>query len=306
MNFFIKKLYRVLAVFFFVTSLSIVSTGKVQADNVLSNNVAGVSKAQAAKFAAGSTRLTVAKVAKYSKAIRGEKKLICFDLDGTLTQHKTQLTEANKETLDALAKKYKIIMVGAGNALRIYKQMNDYPIDIVANYGMQESKIVNGTFTIIRDEKCKVDSAFFIKNCDNLRKKYGYTQYEGDPIEFQESGMVTFGLLGTKATSADKLKFDPDKKKRRAMYPEMLRIFKDYSVYIGGTTSFDIAKKQYNKYSAVMRYAKEHGYSKNQVLFVGDDFGDGGGDSHIRLGGIDYIQIYDFTKIPERLSFLYK
>ena len=33
--------------------------------------------------------------------------------------------------------------------------------------------------------------------------------------------------------------------------------------------------------------------------------GDGGGDSHIRLGGMDYIHITDFTKLPERVAFLY-
>ena len=54
-----------------------------------------------------------------------------------------------------------------------------------------------------------------------------------------------------------------------------------------------------------MNYAHKHGYTRDQVLFVGDDFGDGGGDSHIRLAGMDYIHITDFTKLPERMAFLY-
>ena len=55
------------------------------------------------------------------------KKLICFDLDGTLTQHRSKLEEENKKVLDALQCKYKVIMVGAGGAARIYAQMNEYP-----------------------------------------------------------------------------------------------------------------------------------------------------------------------------------
>jgi hydroxymethylpyrimidine pyrophosphatase-like HAD family hydrolase len=51
------------------------------------------------------------------------KKLICFDLDGTLTQHRSPLEKASKDLLDALSKKYKVIMVGAGGCERIYKQM---------------------------------------------------------------------------------------------------------------------------------------------------------------------------------------
>ena len=35
-------------------------------------------------------------------------KLIAFDLDGTLTQHKTPLEPANFEALQALSKKYKL------------------------------------------------------------------------------------------------------------------------------------------------------------------------------------------------------
>ena len=116
--------------------------------------------------------------------------------------------------------------------------------------------------------------------------------------------MVTFALLGTKAAKEKKLVFDPDRAKRRVMYPEVVEIFKDYTVYIGGSSSFDIVEKQYNKYDATMEYAKMHGYTKEQVLFLGDDMGDGGGDSHIRLGGMDYLHILDYTKIPEMMDFL--
>ena len=40
-------------------------------------------------------------------------KLIAMDLDGTLTQHKEQLIPENKEIIDQLAKKYKLLMVVA-------------------------------------------------------------------------------------------------------------------------------------------------------------------------------------------------
>ena len=138
-----------------------------------------------------------------------------------------------------------------------------------------------------------------------IRERYGFTEYVGESVEFHPAGMVTLGLLGSKAKTEDKLVFDPDKSKRRAIYKDVCEMFKGYSVFIGGTTSFDITQIQYNKYDAVMNYAHKHGYTRDQVLFVGDDFGDGGGDSHIRLAGMDYIHITDFTKLPERMSFLY-
>ncbi len=234
------------------------------------------------------------------------KKLICFDLDGTLTQHRSPLSDENRALLDELAKHYKLIMVGAGNAPRIYGQMGNYPIDILANYGMQESKMIDGEFKIIREDTTYPDREYFLKTAQYLREKYGYTEYKGDSVEFHPSGMVTFALLGTKADIADKIAFDPTREKRRVMYDEVLSLFPDYTVYIGGSSSFDFSAKQYNKYDAVMKYASEHGYEKDEILYVGDDFGDGGGDSHIRLGGMDYIDVKDYRRVSEDLAFLLK
>lgn len=230
------------------------------------------------------------------------KKLICFDLDGTLTQHRSPLCAENRAELDRLGKKYKLLMVGAGAASRIYAQMGEYPIDILGNYGMEEAHAANGSFTIVRQEHTEIDRDFFSRHIEELRQKYGYTAYKGDSVEFHASGMVTFPLPGTKADIADKLAFDPDRKKRRVLYPEVLQRFKGYTVFIGGSSSFDFSAAQYNKYDAILRYAAENGYQKEEILYVGDDFEDGGGDSHVRLGGLDYIFIDDYKQFPERMK----
>lgn len=233
------------------------------------------------------------------------KKLVCFDLDGTLTQHRSKLEEANKAVLDKLQTRYKVLMVGAGGAKRIYEQMNGYPVDILGNYGMEESKMIDGKFTIVREDVCTPNREFFEEQIAYLRKKYGYESYKGESVEFHATGMVTFPLLGTKADLKDKLVFDPTREKRKVLYPEVKEIFSDYAVYIGGSSSFDFSAKQYNKYDAIMRYAKENGYKKEEILYVGDDFGDGGGDSHIRIYGMDYVEITDYRKLGERLKDLF-
>jgi len=252
----------------------------------------------------GASCLSDEYTAAHAAELRQQKKLLVFDLDGTLSNHKCPMPEANRQLLDELGKRYHIIMCGAGNAPRIFKQMEQYPIDIVANYGMQHTKVVDGELVFTKEVVCEVDKDFFCEKTAYLREKYGYTEFYGEPIEFHKSGMVTIGLLGTEAPKELKIAFDPDRSKRRVMYPEVMEIFKDYTVYIGGSSSFDIVGKQYNKYDATMEYARMHGYTKEQVLFLGDDMGDGGGDSHIRLGGIDYLHILDYTKIPERMAFL--
>lgn len=209
--------------------------------------------------------------------------------------------EQNRAVLNALAKKYKLIIVGAGDAERIYRQTGCYPIDIIGNYGMQESRIVDGKFTLIRETLTHPDRTFFLKNFAYLREKYGYGTFRGETAEFHASGMVTFPLLGTKVDIADKLAFDPTRERRRVMYPEVVDLFRDYAVYIGGSSSFDFTEKRYNKYDAVMAYAAENGYRREEILFVGDDFDDGGGDSHVRIFGLDYVSVTNYTGLKEAL-----
>ena len=232
------------------------------------------------------------------------KKLIAFDLDGTLTQHRTPLGEQNRKVLEKLDKKYKLVMLGAGGAERIFSQLNGFDIEVIGNYGMQEGRLIDGKFTLTKDEQVTVDKKFFTEQIEYLRKKYGYENFAGEGIEFHASGMVTFPLLGTKADIKDKVAFDPTRAKRKVLYPEVLEIFKDYTVYIGGSSSFDFSPKQYNKYDALMDYGRRHGYEKSEILYVGDDFGDGGGDSHVRIGGIDYVEITDYTRLNEKLAHL--
>ncbi len=232
------------------------------------------------------------------------KKLICLDLDGTLTKNHTAIEKDNIELLEELSEKYKLVMVSAGSVERIFHQLGDYPVDIIGNYGMQEGKMKDGKFTVIRKDCLNLERDDFAKKCNYIREKYGYKNYKGESFQIFETGMATFPLLGTDADINERIAFDPDRKKRRKIYQKIVELFPEYNVFIGGTSSFDFSGKKYNKYTAVMNYAEENDYVKDEILFVGDDFGDGGGDSHIRLFGIDYVEVEDYRRLREKLSYL--
>lgn len=233
-------------------------------------------------------------------------KLIAFDLDGTLTQHRSKLEQFNKDVLDKLSARYKLIMVGAGGCERIYRQMNEYPVDIIGFYGMQESVIDKGEFKIVRSEFYSVDRDYFVAAMNKIREKYGYTHYVGDNVVFHDTGAVTLPLLGGEADIRDKVAFDPDRTKRAVMYDYVCSLFEDFNVFIGGSSSFDIVKKQFNKYNALTRYMNEHGLTKDDVMFVGDDFGTGGNDAHIKDGGLNYTVVDSYKNLKNRVAFLLK
>ena len=144
-------------------------------------------------------------------------KLVAFDLDGTITQHKSPLGEENKRLLSALSKKYKLLMVGAGGCLRIFNQLLKFPIDIIGNYGLQygEYNEKTGELEIKRNLVFPVDKESVEKRISALREKFGFTEFKGESVEFHSSGCVTFPILGTKAIQEDKLAFDPDRARRR-------------------------------------------------------------------------------------------
>lgn len=229
-------------------------------------------------------------------------KLVAMDLDGTLTQHKSKLENKNRELLDKISQKYKTVIVGAGSCERIYNQLNNYPIDIIGNYGMQESNIINGKFHLVKNFSYEIDKDFFIKTIKKLRKITGYTSYIGDSVEFHKSGAVTFPLIGTKAELKDKLLFDPNGAKRTAIYEVVTKAFKGFNCFIGGTSSFDIVKKDYDKYLAIMRYAKENNIQRHEILYVGDDFKKGGNDEQVLLNGIDCIKVDDYNTVSLLLN----
>ena len=233
-------------------------------------------------------------------------KLIAFDLDGTLTQHKSPLGEENRKVLEELSKKYKLLMAGAGMCNRIFNQMGKFPIDVLGNYGMQyaEYNPETGELDIVRNDTMPVDKESIEKRVTAMREKYGYTEFAGDNVEYHASGCVTFPVLGTAAKIEDKLAFDPDRKKRRAIYEDVKATFSDYTVFVGGSSSFDMAPAPFNKAYALAKYCEERGIAHDEVVYVGDDYGPGGNDESVYLYDFNFLTIDNYLDFPKVMSVL--
>ena len=234
-------------------------------------------------------------------------RLIAMDLDGTLTQHKQPMSPLTRETLVKLSQKYKLVMAGAGQVMRIFNQMEQFPIDVIGNYGLQYATYNPETkqLDMQRNETLpQGDRGVIEQRVTMLREKYGYTAFAGDNVEYHPSGCLTFPILGTKAVQEDKLAFDPDRAKRRKIYAEVCETFPEYCVFVGGSSSFDMAPKPYNKFYALDLYCKEHGLAHENVLFIGDDYGTGGNDESVYLSDIPFLCVDDYTTFPDLVQFL--
>ena len=120
-------------------------------------------------------------------------------------------------------------------------------------------------------------------------------------MEFHDSGCVTFPLLGTKADIRDKLAFDPDRKKRLVFYDEVCELFPEYTVFVGGSSSFDFAPLPYNKYYALDQFCQNEGYSHEEILYAGDDYGHGGNDEAVYRSDFAFRVVPDYRRVSELL-----
>ncbi len=237
----------------------------------------------------------------FDKNIHKNIKIIALDLDGTLTQHKQPLEDENRNALELLSKKYKLLMVGAGQVMRIWNQLGKMKIDIIGNYGLQYGEYDECTaeMKIVRDLSFDCDCESIKKKVTALRKKYGFEEFRGENVEFHPSGCVTIPILGTKALIEDKIAFDPDRRRRRKIYDEVKALFSDYTVFIGGSSSFDMTPGSFDKYHALDAYCREKGFSHENIVFIGDDYGLGGNDESVFLSDIPFIPIDNYKTFPQ-------
>lgn len=231
-------------------------------------------------------------------------KLVAFDLDGTLTQHKTPIEPQNRAVLEALSQRYHLLMVGAGNAQRIFHQLGDFPIDVIGNYGMQHGTYDPESRSLRVENAAPVpcDREDILARAAELRYRCGFTQYTGGSVEFHDSGVLTFALLGTEAAPADKLAFDPDRSRRRAVLDQVTAAFPEFNVFVGGSSSFDLAPKPYDKRYALERYCAAHGIALSEAAFCGDDYGPGGNDECVYRAGVRFFKVDDYRRFGETVA----
>ncbi len=225
-------------------------------------------------------------------------KLVALDLDGTLTQHRSKLEAETQMILNELLKTHKLLMVCAGGCQRVFSQMEEFPVDIIGFYGMESSVIENKKLRIIDRIKTVNDKAQIVRKVEQLRDELDFVDYFGESVEFHDSGIITFPLIGTTAPLNKKLEFDPKRLIRRKCYGRVCEVFNEYNVFVGGSSSFDIAPKPYRKLYALEQYLNKLNIRKSEVIYFGDDYGLGGNDSDIYNSDIRFVTIDDYRDFP--------
>jgi HAD superfamily hydrolase (TIGR01484 family) len=230
------------------------------------------------------------------------KRLIVFDLDGTLAESKSSLDSEMASLLSALLKIVKVSVISGGDWPQFEKQvLANLPQDELLNnvsllptcgtkfyqYKSGWQKLYSEDFT--GEERQKILSAMksAIEHSDFKIEKVW-----GDVVEDRGS-QITFSALGQHAPLEAKKAWDPDFAKRRKMKEFLDHLIPEFSVRMGGATSVDVTKPGIDKAYGIRKLRDILGISIGEMLFIGDAVFPSGNDYPAKEAGVLSIRVKD-------------
>ena len=231
-----------------------------------------------------------------------EKKLVIFDLDGTLAPSKSPMTEDMGQTVVSLLAIMKVAVISGGGFLQFQTQFLASLPGTTDNYSNLFLLPTSGTRLYIwkgnwyeqyAENLSPQEKAGIIGALNVALKSVGYvppaTQY-GDLIEDRGS-QITFSALGQKAPIELKSQWDPTRSKRERIIAILQEKLPGFDCRIGGTTSVDITRRGVNKAYGIRRLEEFLHMPLEDMVFVGDALFHGGNDYPAKATGIDCIAV---------------
>lgn len=231
------------------------------------------------------------------------KKLIVFDLDGTLAESKAAIDAEMAKLFSALLDVAKVAIISGGDWPQFEKQVIAHlpkgtklaKLSILPTCGTKFyqykptgwKKIYSEDFTAAEKKK-------IISSLNQAVEKSGFMAEKiwGDQVEDRDS-QITFSALGQKAPLEPKKAWDSDFKKRKKIKTILDKLIPDFAVNLGGATSIDVTKPGIDKAYGMHKLHDMLKIPISQMLFMGDALFDGGNDYPARTTGADCIQVRD-------------
>ena len=236
-----------------------------------------------------------------------ELELVCFDIDGTLTESKSPIDKEMSDLLCKLLDTKKVAVVSGGSFNQFKNQFLSHFVCsekeyenlylIPTNGGLFYQYIDNGWKCLYEKMLSDEDKKRIFEAFEKAFEETGFIKPEhiyGPLIEDRES-QVTFSAFGNLAPLAVKKDWDLDHKKREKIVASLNKYIPDFSVRIGGTSSIDITLPGVDKAYGLQYLMKLAGISSKQVLYVGDALFPGGNDSSVIRLGINTKEVEDLS-----------
>ena len=228
------------------------------------------------------------------------KKLIVFDLDGTLAESKSSLDTEMAGLLSALLGVVKVAVISGGNWPQFEKQLlsnlsHDERLKnlfLLPTCGTKFFQYELGWKQLYSEDFTNKEKEKIIRSLDQV---IGLSAFKiegtwGEQIEDRGS-QITFSALGQQAPIEEKKKWDPDFTKRKKIKALLDKLIPEFSVRLGGETSIDVTKPGIDKAYGVRKLRDILGISLKEMIFIGDALFPGGNDYPAEEAGVVSIPV---------------
>jgi phosphomannomutase len=228
------------------------------------------------------------------------KKLIVFDLDGTLAESKSSLEAETCGLLHDLLDIVKVAVISGGNWPQFEHQLlADLPHDcrlgnlsLLPTCGTKFFQYAGEWRELCSEDFTAAERTRITASIERAVGKAGYRAVTvwGQAIEDRGS-QITFSALGQLAPLAEKIKWDPDFAKRKNIKAILDTLIPEFSVRMGGATSIDVTKPGINKAYGIGKLREIMGVSLQEMIFIGDALFPGGNDYPAQQTGVASIPV---------------
>ena len=229
------------------------------------------------------------------------KKLVVFDLDGTLAESKSSLDTEMAGLLRDLLRVAKVAVISGGDWPQFEKQLlpnlaldeNRMNLFLLPTCGTKFFQYSGGDWKRIYSEDLTVEEKE--KIISSLKKAVDAAGFKvekvwGEAIEDRGS-QITFSALGQQAPLGEKDKWDPDFSKRKKIKAILDTFIPEFSVRLGGKTSIDVTKPGIDKAYGIRKLRELLGISLEEMIFIGDALFVGGNDYPAKEAGVVSIPV---------------
>jgi phosphomannomutase len=207
------------------------------------------------------------------------KKLIVFDLDGTLAESKASVDAEMAKLLDALLTIMKVSIISGGAWEQFEKQVVAHlshderlkNLSLLPTCGTKFYKFESEWKLLYSEdftdsEKKKIIGAL---NQTIASPEGKVAKVWGEIIDDRGS-QITYSALGQQAPLEEKKKWDPDFAKRKKMKVVLDKLIPEFSVRLGGATSIDVTQHGIDKAYGIRKLRDVLGIAIPEMIYVGD------------------------------------
>ena len=237
------------------------------------------------------------------------KKLIAFDLDGTLAPSKSHFDPRMVGLFDRLLANYHVCVISGGKyelfQRQFLTQITTEPeslkrLHLMPTSGTRYYRYENDKWNLrYAEDFTPAEKKKIIAALEEGLEESGFKEARtyGDTIEDRDS-QITLSILGQEIVAElgedgvrIKEEWDPDTSKKIKIRDIVAEKIPEFNVRAAGATSIDVTKPGVDKAYGMEKLMKETGFTKSDILFMGDKIVPGGNDYAVEQMGIDCISV---------------